>query len=287
MHGQPQSVLGLLLLFITAAATYQGLRHSIYQYRYDFWVDGLLVRGEWDRLVSSGFLHAGWLHFGFNMIALLAFSFSLEMLFGPWRFLLLYFISMIGGNLLALYIHRQHGDYRAVGASGAISGVVMASIVLFPESEIGLILIPFGIKGWVFGLLFLLISIFGIKNQNDNIGHEAHLGGAICGVLMAIALQPSIVQTNWWIVLAILLPVTAFLILIVRNPAVLLVNNYWGETARSLLERTRNTNTSNYTTNSGPTSQEELDQLLDKIKRQGYDSLSDREKRRLEELSQR
>ena len=115
----------------------------------EFHVDKILINKEYRRLLSSGFLHVNWLHFAFNMIALASFSLSLEHLLGLQKFILLYFCSLIGGNLLALYIHRNHGDYRAVGASGAISGVVLASIILFPEGEISLILLPYGIKSWI------------------------------------------------------------------------------------------------------------------------------------------
>ena len=95
MHDNPNSIIGLLILFLTAAATYQGLRHPDYQERYAFYIDGILVNGEYDRMLSSGFLHVGWLHFGFNMAALLSFSFSLELVLGPLRFLLLYFVLKI------------------------------------------------------------------------------------------------------------------------------------------------------------------------------------------------
>ena len=131
----------------------------------------------------------------------------------------------IGGSLLALYIHKMHGDYRALGASGAISGVVFASIILFPEQDISFIFLPeVGIRAWVFGLFFIIVSIFGIKSKGGIIGHEAHLGGAIIGGLLALVLKPAGVQINWFIVAALLLPTIAFLILIARNPAVLMLS---------------------------------------------------------------
>jgi membrane associated rhomboid family serine protease len=281
MTESPNSVIGLVLLFFIGAATYKGLRDSPYQNRYAFQVDGILLGKEYDRLISSGFLHVGWLHFGFNMVALMSFCWSLEIFLGPWKLLLLYFVSLLGGNLLSLYIHRHHGDYSAVGASGAISGVIFASIVLFPGSEIGFILLPVSIPGWLFGLLFIVISIFGIKSQADNIGHEAHLGGAITGVLVAIALEPSVLKTNWGTVLGIVLPVTAFLLLIVRNPAVLMIDGYWGESLRaggkwfSKLRDEHDTKLNE---------EEELNALLEKIKQQGIKSLTKEERKRLNEL---
>jgi len=227
----------------------------------EFHVDKILINKEYRRLLSSGFLHVNWLHFAFNMIALASFSLSLEHTLGLQKFILLYFCSLVGGNLLALYIHRNHGNYRAVGASGAISGVVLASIILFPEGEISLILLPYGIKSWIFGLVFIVLSIFGIKSGKDNIGHEAHLGGALVGVLVTLLLQPSILQTNWWIVVLVVLPVAAFLLLIIKNPAVLMIDNYWGETLRSASNRTKRVpKTAN--------KEVSLNSLLEKIKKE-------------------
>ncbi len=248
--------------------------------RYLFEVDGILIDGEYRRLISSGFLHSGWLHFGFNMIALLSFSMALEIMFGFWKFVGLYFFSLIGGNFLALYIHRNHGDYRAVGASGAISGVIFSSIILFPESSISFVILPISIKSWIFGLLFILISVFGIKSQRDNIGHEAHLGGALAGVLGTIAIEPTVLLYNSWIILALTLPTTAFLILIARNPAVLMIDNYWGET----LQKIRNADFSMGREEPVMDKEEELDRLLDKIRHEGFDSLSRKERSRLDEL---
>lgn len=271
------SATGMLLLIITGLITYKGFRDKGFMEAYLFEVDPILIDGEWKRLISSGFLHGSWIHFGFNMIAMLSFSFSLELAFGVWKFLGLYFFSMIAGNLLALYIHRNHGDYRAVGASGAISGVIFASIVLFPEGSISFIGLPFAIKSWIFGLAFMLVSIFGIKKQADNIGHEAHLGGALAGVAGILAIEPGLFGQNWWVVLLLVLPTAAFLLLIIRNPAVLMIDSYWGENlSRGRWQDRRR--------KPGMSPEAEMDQLLDKIRHQGMNSLSRKERKRLKEL---
>jgi len=266
-------------MLFTGMTTYMGFSKPAYFEKYVFDVDEILINKDYKRLLSSGFLHGSWLHFAFNMVALASFSISLENTLGYRNFLIIYFCSLIGGSLLALYIHRNHGDYRAVGASGAISGVILASIILFPEGEISLIFIPYGIKSWIFGLVFIVISIFGIKSASDNIGHEAHLGGALIGVLITLLLKPSILATNWWIILLIVLPILAFLLLIIRNPNVLLIDNYWGETLNPSQMKKRFQQTKK--TELG------LDDLLDKIKKDGMESLSKTEKKRLDELSKR
>lgn len=275
-----ESVIGIVLTLLIGATSYKGFRDMSYFERYVFDVDKILIDREYRRLLSSGFLHGGWFHLGLNLIALISFSAAVEFQLGPGLFTLIFFVSLIGGNLLSLYIHRNHGDYRAVGASGAISGVIFAAIVLYPGGSIGFVILPFEIKNWIFGLAFILISILGIKRQADNIGHEAHLGGAIIGLLLTLAIRPSLVTESPWLIASILVPTALFLYLIVRNPAVLMIDNYWGETIRSA----RNFRPARRQ-RKGPSKEEELNRLLDKIRTQGMDSLSSAERKRLEELS--
>lgn len=275
---EESSALGIIIMLFTGAFTYKGFKEQMFMDQYIFHVDPILKGKDYKRLISSGFLHANWIHFGFNMIALISFATSLEIVFGVGKLTLLYFLSMIGGSLLALYIHRMHGDYRALGASGAISGVVFASIILFPEQDISFIFLPeVGIRAWVFGLFFIIVSIFGIKSKGGIIGHEAHLGGAITGALLALIFKPSGVTINWLIVAALLLPTIAFLILIVRNPAVLMIAQYWGES----LQQMRNPKPK---APKFANKESELNFLLDKIRKNGMNSLSRKEKVRLEEL---
>lgn len=275
-----ESIVGTIIVLLTALITYKGLRDQYYLERYDFYVDGILIDRQFDRILSSGFLHVGWLHFGFNMGSLLAFSWTLEILFGYGMFALLYLVSLLGGSLLALYIHRNHGDYRAVGASGAVSGIVFSSIVLFPDVPLSIFFLP-PIPSWVLGILFIVVSILGIRSQRDNIGHEAHLGGAIIGVVFTVLTHWEIVRYNWWIVLLVLIPTSVFLILIVRNPAVLMVDDYWGETVHDM----KHTMPFTKREKSRAEKEMELNQLLEKIRTKGIKSLTPKERNRLDELS--
>jgi len=275
-----QSIVGTGLLILTGLFSYKGFKDLAFFEHYLFNVDKILLGKEYRRMLSSGFLHSGWFHYAFNMIALIGFAAYLESYFGIPKLLFIYFVSLLGGNLLALYIHRNHGDYRAIGASGAVSGVIFSSIILDPLGKIGFVLIPIEFSSWILGILFVLVSIFGIKGQIGNIGHEAHLGGALTGILITILLQPSIVATNWWIILLLALPTIAFLILIVRNPAVLMVDQYWGEGFTSLKERFKQKTAEK----EEMPPQEEMDMYLEKIKKSGFKSLSDKEKKRLNEL---
>jgi len=270
-------VFSTLLAFLIAYTSYKGFRDNRFFEDNLFWVGGILHHRQYRRMLSSGFLHANWWHLGFNLVALVSFGESIELLFGYWQFGLLYFLSLIGGNFLALAIHQDHTEYRAVGASGAISGVVLAYVVMDPGGYISFFLLPLEIPAWIFGLAFILISILGIKAQEDNIGHEAHLGGAITGVIVYSLFEPQVAWANWGIVVAILVPTVLFLYWIYRFPEVLLVRSYWGP---NLFNRVTE-EAKEYS------SEEELNTLLDKIKAQGMQSLSKKERSRLQQLSEK
>jgi membrane associated rhomboid family serine protease len=191
---------GIVSIIIIAAnflISYKGFNDRAFFEKYKFEVDKILIEKEYYRLITSGFLHVDWTHIIFNMISLFAFSELLEIHIGPIYFLIIYFGSLIAGDLLALFIHKNHGDYSSVGASGAVCGIIFASIALFPGLEIGFFILPISIPSWIYGLLYTAYSIYGIKSKRDNIGHEAHLGGALVGMLIAIFLYPNSLVENY------------------------------------------------------------------------------------------
>src|SRR5688500_5484668 len=107
--------LEIILILATVFASWRGLKdHSFFE-RYKFNIEKVLVFKEYYRILTAGFLHVSWPHLIFNMISLYAFSGTL----GPVQFLLIYFVSLVGGNLLSIFIHRNHNDYSSAGASGA------------------------------------------------------------------------------------------------------------------------------------------------------------------------
>jgi len=95
------SIVGTIIFLVTGLVTYKGFSDEKYKERYIFDVDKILISREFDRLLSSGFLHGSWIHFVFNMGVLITFSFSVEYLMGIPKYLTIYFGSLIGGNLLA------------------------------------------------------------------------------------------------------------------------------------------------------------------------------------------
>lgn len=273
------AIIGIVIIAANVLVSYKGFADHSFLEKYKFEVDKILIDKAYIRLISSGFLHIDWQHLLFNMISLYLFSESLEFEVGPLHFLIIYFASLLGGNLFALFIHRNHGDYSAVGASGAVCGIIFASIALFPGMGIGFFMLPVFIPGWLYGLLYIGYTIYGIKSRRANIGHEAHMGGALVGMLVAILIYPDALVQNYIPILVVLVPSVVFIYLVITKPQLLLVDNFYFKTHKK-----------NYTIDhryneQKVNSQKELDLLLDKINKKGIDSLTAKEKRKLEELS--
>ncbi len=268
-----------VLITITIIISWQGFRNSAYFDRYLFEVEKITIDKQYYRLISAGFLHANWLHLIFNMVSLYIFSAGVGHILGVVNLCTVYFGSMLIGNLLALYIHRQHEDYSAVGASGAVSGVIFSSICFMPQAEIGFYFIPYTIPAWAFGLFFILVSIYGIKKQVDNIGHEAHLGGALAGIIISIFLSPHILKLNYFPILLMTVPAITFLLLIAYYPSMILLPNHWKAS-----KITKETVKINYDDLDDETA---LNELLEKVSAVGYYNLTKQEKKKLEELSKK
>ncbi|PSL25443.1 rhomboid family intramembrane serine protease [Chitinophaga ginsengisoli] len=273
-------LINLALIVVNIVMSYKGLKDHSFFDRYSFQVDNILVYKDYKRLVTSGFLHVSWIHLLFNMFALYAFSTSLELRMGPSSFLTLYFASLVGGNLLSLLIHRNHGDYSAVGASGAVCGIIFASIALFPGMRIGFFGLPFSIPAWIYGLLYVLYSIYGIRSKKDNIGHEAHLGGALIGMLVAVCIVPEAIRENYPTILSILFPGALAVYLIITRPQLLLVDNQYFKTHIGDYDIDDRYNLGRMDR------QQEIDFLLEKIHKKGIKSLTKKERDTLEKYSQ-
>lgn len=265
----------IIFVLLIALVSFQGFRYPDFQERYLLEVDRILVDKQYFRLVSSGFLHTGWLHLIFNMLALSSFGKYIILEYGTGNFALIYGLSLLGGSLMVLYFHRNHGDYRAMGASGAIFGLVYATVVTAPASEISLIFVPQGFPAWIMGTVFLALSIWGIKSQSGNIAHEAHFGGAVIGMISVIFMNPEILKENASIVALLMVPSLAFLVFVYINPAYMLVDSF---SVRPFLSKRKPQRI--YMSR-----EERLNMLLDKINLHGINSLNKKEKAELEELS--
>lgn len=165
------------------------------------------------RMLSSGFLHVDMTHLFFNMFTLFIFAGVVAGRLGTVPFIVIYFASLLAGNMLSYTFHKDEPNYNAVGASGAVTGIVYSSILLYPDMSLYLFFIPIPIPAWIFGILYLLYSIYGMKRQLGNIGHDAHFGGAVAGYLVTLALVPSLINTHLWVVVLLAVPIVLLFVL--------------------------------------------------------------------------
>lgn len=174
---------------------------------------GAVRRGEQIRILSSGFLHVSTSHLFFNMLTLYFFAPIVITLLGNWEFVVIYLGSLILGNLLSYYFHKDEYHYTAVGASGAVSGILYSAILLNPDMSLYMILIPVPIPAYIFGIGYLLYSIYGMRANNDNIGHDAHFGGAVGGYVITLLMAPVLLQINTLMVGLLAIPIVILFVL--------------------------------------------------------------------------
>lgn len=190
--------LGIVKIVIIASnviMSFKGFDDRLFFEKYKFNV-GSIRRGEQIRMISSGFLHADTTHLLMNMVTLYFFAGTVINQLGNFNFVIIYIAGLIFGNLLSLYFHKDEYWYSAIGASGAVTGILYAAILLEPSMSLYMFFIPIPIPGYVFGIGYLLYSIYGIKNRVGNIGHDAHFGGAVGGYALTLLLMPSLFKTD-------------------------------------------------------------------------------------------
>jgi|SRR5690606_31845063 len=196
----------LAIIVVTVLFSYRGFNDIAFFRRYEFHV-GSIRAGDQIRMFSSALLHADLMHLLFNMLTLYFFAPVVIAWFGGLAFLVIYVGSLIFGSLLTLYIHRNEYSYRAIGASGAVTGVLYSAILLQPEMSLYLFFIPIPIPAYVFGIGYLLYSIYGMRSRRDNIGHTAHFGGAIGGYVITLAKEPQLFTNNTLMVILLAIPI--------------------------------------------------------------------------------
>ncbi|MGB1448424.1 MAG: rhomboid family intramembrane serine protease [Flavobacteriaceae bacterium] len=198
MMGTPPFL--VFLLAGIALISYRALKDGLLFNRLKFNVNAV-QDGEFYRLLTAGFIHVDYQHLFFNGFTLFIFGGNVLNGLGVINFILLYLISLLTGNILALYYHRKNPYYTAVGASGAIMGIVYSSILMFPEMKLALLLFPIPMPAYVFGVGYLIYTLFGMKSQNDGIGHTAHFGGAIGGILCTLIFDPFVFEKSFYTLL--------------------------------------------------------------------------------------
>ncbi len=174
--------------------------------RYKFGV-GAIQSGQKDRMVTSGFLHVDMAHLFLNMLTLYFFADVVINWFSPAKFLIIYLISLVAGSLLALFFHKDEPYYSAVGASGAVTGILYAAILLKPDMSLFLMFIPIPIPAYILGIGYMLYSIYGMRNRVGNIGHTAHFGGAIGGYITTLIFKPDLLVNETLMVILLAIPI--------------------------------------------------------------------------------
>ena len=152
----------------------------------------LVKRRQYETLVTSGFVHADLMHLIFNMMTFYFFGFNLERAIGPVAFSVLYFAALLISHAGTYYKQRNNPQYASLGASGAISAVLFAAILYFPDQSLIIFPIPLPIPAPLFGVLYLAYTWYQSKNSQDRINHDAHLGGAITGLAFVAITEPAV-----------------------------------------------------------------------------------------------
>lgn len=205
----------LLLIGANVLISSKGFQDYSFFEKYKFNIGGIR-RGEFIRYLSSGFLHADWTHLLVNMLTLYFFAGAIIANMGPLIFLVIYFGSLLLGNFLSYAFHKNEYHYSAIGASGAVSGIVFAFVLLYPDQNLYLYF-ALPIKAWIFGIAYLVFSIYGMRKQLGNIGHDAHFGGAAAGYGLTLLFNPYLLTSQTEIVLLLAIPIVALFILLRTN----------------------------------------------------------------------
>lgn len=196
----------LFIILVNVLFSLKGFNDSIFFEKFKFNV-GAIKHGALYRHLSSGFLHADFIHLFFNMYALYLFAPYVIENFGTLLFGVIYFICLIAASFFSFFYNINNPYYSAVGASGAVAGIVYAAILLYPEMTLILFPLPIPLPGYVFGIGYLVYSIYGMRKQLGNIGHSAHLGGAIAGYLLTLTIEPKIILEHSFLVVGLAIPI--------------------------------------------------------------------------------
>ena len=196
--------MSLIIIIITVIISISAFYNRGMFDRFKFNAYAIRHHGEGWRFFTYGLIHADWMHLFINMFVLYSFGNAVIEAFlfyfaakGYMFYLLLYIGGIVFSVLLDYGKHKDDAYYNAVGASGAVSAVLFASILLHPSGKIMLFPIPFPLPSVVFGVFYLVYSAVMAKRAKDNIGHNAHFLGAVFGIAFTIALKPALAVQFW------------------------------------------------------------------------------------------
>ncbi|MFO7844938.1 MAG: rhomboid family intramembrane serine protease [Balneolaceae bacterium] len=151
-----------------------------------------VVRNQtWYELFTAGFLHGSFGHLAVNMFVLFFFGVVLEQNLGAAQYVALYISGLLVSSIPSMTNHRDNPQYATLGASGGVESVLFGFIFLFPTESIYFIFLPIPIPAWLFGIAFLAYSVYESKKVQGNINHEAHIAGAVWGILYMLFFVPN------------------------------------------------------------------------------------------------
>lgn len=183
----------LIIVIITSIVSFTAFSNQKMIDDFIFDPPAISNRNQWYRFFSAALIHADIAHLAFNMLSFYSFGEYVEAnfkyLFGPagsLLYLALYVMSQFFCLLPSYYKNKDNYHYRSLGASGAVSAVIFAGIFLAPLQKIGILFIPFGIPGFIFGFIYLAVTAYLDRKGGGNINHSAHLYGAIAGIALLI-----------------------------------------------------------------------------------------------------
>ncbi len=187
----------IAIIAVTVLASFASFNNEELNYKLSFSPYLVKQNNEWWRIFTHAFIHADHLHLFFNMYVFYNFGElienTLKYLYGDFSgglyYIGLYFGGILFATLPSLRKHSNNPSYRSVGASGAVSAVLFAFIMVYPKAPLSLILIPIPIPAYIMGALYLIFETYSNNNRNSNIAHDAHLAGAVFGILYMIVLN--------------------------------------------------------------------------------------------------
>lgn len=191
--------LTLFIILITVGVSLLAFNDANWKYKLIFSPTIIEEKNQWYRFLTCGLIHADFMHLLVNMYVLYMFSeqveefFHFEILFGDIKFLILYFLTIMLANVRTFFKERHNHHYFSLGASGGVSGIVFSYMLLNPFAKLGLLFIPIQIPAYVFGPLYLIYCHYMSRRGGDNINHDAHLWGAVAGILLTFISYPDAV----------------------------------------------------------------------------------------------
>jgi len=198
-----QLTANLLIIIVTVGVSLYALSNPTMLYNWMMNPKAIDRNREYHRFVTSGFVHADFMHLFFNMFTLYSFGDFIEQVFiqkfdndprlGSVAYVIFYVVAIVVSNLSTFFKHRKYGNYNSLGASGAVSAVIFGAILFIPTAKLALFFIP--MPAFIFAILYLAFTYYEMKRGNGYINHSAHWWGAVFGVVVMIAMYPEVVPS--------------------------------------------------------------------------------------------